>query len=306
MRRRSIRWLFLLAWLVYSHAAGTASETNPLRNLMSKPTLGDTWQKSEKAKFYDKDTLFDLVDGEAEAYFPYGFKAAASAVFEKKGDKTREATLELLEMGSLLDAFGIFSSMRDGESKKVDVGTEGFGGDAQIMFYVDRYFVRATVLSESAASELKGFAKAIAGELPSNKNKPAEVSLVAIPGLVPRSEQYIAQSLLGYAFWPKGIIAKIKTKDATARVFVVLTDSASDAQVALQKYVQEATARGAKVQTIDDDGQRVVVLNDAMQQGVAVSQAGKYLIGAADLKEPEKQGPALLRQLRKRVLAAGK
>ena len=43
-----------------------------------------------------------------------------------------------------------------------------------------------------------------------------------------------------------------------------------------------------------------------MQEGVAVSQAGKYLIGAANLKDPEEQGLPLVRQLRRQVLSAGK
>ena len=43
-----------------------------------------------------------------------------------------------------------------------------------------------------------------------------------------------------------------------------------------------------------------------MQEGVAVSQAGKYLIGAANLEDPEKQGLPLVRQLRQQVLSAGK
>ena len=80
------------------------------------------------------------------------------------------------------------------------------------MFYVDRYFVKAQVYSAAAKGELLSFAKAVAAELPKDKRKPAELALVAIPNLMPRSDQYIGESLLGYAYWPKGMIAQIKTK----------------------------------------------------------------------------------------------
>ena len=287
-------------------AALAAPDAGPLHALMDKSALKEGWTRSGKAEFFDKDTLFNLVDGEAEVYFPYGFKGAVSASYTKGGDKTKEANVELYEMGSLLDAYGVYSTMRDTESEQVDVGAEGFGGTTQVMFYVDKYFIKARVYSEAARGELLSFAKAVANELPADKKKPAQLALVAIPNLVARSDQYVGQSVLGYACWPKGMMAQIKTKDAPTRVFVVMTDSPSDAASALDKYVQEIVGGGTKIKYVDDGGKKVVTLNDRMQEGVAVSQEGKYLIGAANLKDPEKQGLPLVRQLRRQVLSAGK
>ena len=42
--------------------------------------------------------------------------------------RRQEASVEVYEMGSLLDAYGIYSSMREADSKPVNVGTEGFAG----------------------------------------------------------------------------------------------------------------------------------------------------------------------------------
>ena len=57
-----------------------------------------------------------------------------------------------------------------------------------------------------------------------------------ISSVVPRSDQYVGQSVLGYACWAKGMIAQVKMKDSPMRVFVVITDSSSDAASALDKY----------------------------------------------------------------------
>jgi hypothetical protein len=300
-----MRPLTVVAWLLICEMAWAAPGAGPLRTLMAKSALSAGWTRSGKADFFDKNTLFNLVDGEAEAYFPYGFKGAVSATYTQGGDKGKEANVELYEMGSLLDAYGIYSSMRDAESKQVDLGAEGFGDTTQIMFYVDKYFVKVRIDSTAAKGELLSFAKAVADVLPADKKKPAQLALVAIPNFVPRSDQYIGQSVLGYACWPKGMIAQIKTKDATARIFVVMTDSPSAAASALDKYVQE-NAGGTKIKLLVDGGKKVVTLNDPMQGGMAVSPVGKYLIGAANLKDPEKQGIALLEQLRRQVLPAGK
>jgi hypothetical protein len=303
MKSHEIAPLAVVAWLMTCTIAWAAPDAGPLRTLMDKAALTDGWTRAGNADFFDKKTLFNLVDGEAEAYFPYGFEGVVSVRYAKRGDNTKTASVELYAMGSLLDAYGIYSSKREVESKRVNVGAEGFGGATQVMFYVDKYFVKAT-LDLAAAGELSSFVKAVARELPADTKKPGQLSLVAIPGVVPQSDQYIGQSVLGYACWPKGIMAQVKTKETPARVFVVITNSSADATTALDKYVKEIA--DVDIKYVDDGGQKVLTLIDPMHKGVAVSQAGKYLIGAADLEDPEKQGLPLVKQLRLRVRVAGK
>ena len=243
-------WPIAVAWLLACQAAWAAPGD------ALKPALSGGWTRSGAVRSFDKDTLFDLVDGEAEAYFPYGFQTATSANYTKGADGGKEANVEIYEMGSLLDAYGIYSSMRDAGSKPIDVGTDGFGGTTQVMFYAGRYFVKAQVYSASAKGELPGFAKAVAAELPNDKKRPAELALVAVSGLVPRSDQYIGESLLGYACFPKGMLAEVKLAKAPAaapaRVFVVITASPAQAAAALDKYLQEVIGRGTKIKPVDD------------------------------------------------------
>lgn len=301
-----MRWMALIGCLLMYEVACAAPATGPLRTLMEKPALNGGWTRSGKAEFYDKDTLFDLVDGEAEAYFPYGFQGALSAIYTQGGDMAKEVRVEVYEMGSLLDAYGIYSTMREIGSTPVDVGTEGIGGTTQIMFYADKYLVKILVYSSAAGDALLSIAKAVACELPTDKKKPTQLALVAIPDLVPQSDQYIGQSVLGYACWPRGMIAKINMKATSVRIFVVITGSSAAATIALDKYVQEIAGDGRKVNRVTDEGESLLTLNDPMHGGVAVSQAGKYVIGVANLTNPDRQGIPLVRQLRQKVLSAGK
>jgi len=303
MTRTANFLIVLTAWLMASPTvAADAPAAGPLRALMEKSSLPDGWTRTDKVEFFDKDTLFDLIDGEAEAFFPYGFVGAVSARYFKNGDKAREAVVEVFEMGSPLDAFGIFSIMREPDSPPVAVGAEGVGGSTQILFYAGKYFVKAQVFSEEAAGDLSGLAKAVADLLPGGAKPPAQRALVAVPGLVPRSEQYIAQSVLGYACWPKGMTGRVKIGEkTTARVFVVVAGSHAAAQDALDKYAREVSAAGADIKKIDDEGNAVLVLRDSMHGGMAVAPAGKFVLGAANLDQPEKQGPPLVRALRRQA-----
>jgi hypothetical protein len=41
-----------------------------IKDVLPGKSFAKDWVIEEKAKLYDKDTLFDHIDGEAELYFP--------------------------------------------------------------------------------------------------------------------------------------------------------------------------------------------------------------------------------------------
>ena len=70
------------------------------------------------------------------------------------------------------------------------------------MFYQDRYFVRlqATGTTSLEKDTFLAFGQILSKNLPSNTTPPKELKVLEIPGVVPKSERYIAQSLLGMPF----------------------------------------------------------------------------------------------------------
>ena len=94
---------------------------------------------------FDKDTLFDHINGEAELYFPYGFDMLATATYMDRNNPEVWIVADVYRMASLLDAFGIYSNYRKADAASVTVGAEGFVSPSQLMFYQDRYFVRLQV-----------------------------------------------------------------------------------------------------------------------------------------------------------------
>ena len=79
-----MRWLAVVACFMMCEMALAAPGAGPLRTLMDRSALREGWIRSGKAEFFDKDTLFDLVDGEAEAYFPYGFKGGLGHLHQRR------------------------------------------------------------------------------------------------------------------------------------------------------------------------------------------------------------------------------
>ena len=124
--------LFLLWAAVPAFAADTALDA-----VLPAPACAEGWTLQEKVTFYDKETLFDRIDGEAELYFPYGFTRLAYARYSNRQDDRTVIEADVYEMGSLLDAFGIYATYRRKDEADIAIGVEGTISPAQLGYLLE-------------------------------------------------------------------------------------------------------------------------------------------------------------------------
>jgi len=332
MDRCALNMTFVVALILLpgggrNPAVGTVSAESgaPLEQKLQEMPLPEGWKIEAGVTKYDKENVFELIDGEAELYFPYGFQRVLAADYLSGGGRNPAGlrtdspkiriAVELYEMGSLLDAFGIYSNYRDPDTHFVELGAEGFEERTQAMFYQDRYFAKLKLSAKPEGNDgtLMAFAQAVAALLPANTVRPAELKLLGIPRVIPHSEQYIGQSLLGYAFFARGMMAQIPLSDKPAapdtaseqaRLFVVLganpkppaADASQAAAETVSKYVEYLDSAGAQHEWKETDFGKILLAHDPLHKGIAIQQVKGYVIGAARLADPA-QGIELLRQL---------
>lgn len=261
-----------------------AQAQTPIDNIITAKSLPNGWQQTGESKIYDKDNVFDLIDGEAELYFPYGFQRVAAVNYMRGDDPDSETAAEIYEMGSLLDAFGIYSNYRDTKSKLIDIGAEGYGGRGQAVFYQDKYFIKVRAQKMNAKPEdVDSLAKQISAVLPENEQTPAELALIDIPEVVPQTVRYIGQSVLGYEFFPRGLLAQVKAGEKTARVFVVMPKEGETAETMLASYEKYLFENGAAPQKTGPDK---LAVTDPLHRGTIVKTAAANLVGATEFDTP--------------------
>jgi len=293
--------LWVTASFVLALVAAHADEAS-LQERLTALRLPKGWEYKKDLASYDSKNLFELIDGEAELYFPYGFKRALSLSYVSTTNPTASIAasiaVEVYEMGSVLDAFGVYSNYRDTGSKLINIGTEGFGGGSQLMFYQDRYFVKARTIDVSPASyeALMACTRAISKVLPLNTPPPEDLALINIKSVIPQSQQYFAQSLLGYDFFTMGLTADAVAGGARVRMFVVLEISPRNAEEALKRYEAYLTENQARHRWREMTDGKVLVARDPLHNGVLVRQLGNCLIGVAKLTSTD-AGYPLLEQL---------
>lgn len=105
------------------------------------------WKAVGKDRIYDRDTLFDYMNGGAEVYLAFDFRTVHVRKFHRPDGK--EMTLDIYEMGSAPEAFGVFSCDREDEDAGLGQGSEyGFG---LLRFWKGPYFV--TIMTDAQGEE---------------------------------------------------------------------------------------------------------------------------------------------------------
>jgi hypothetical protein len=168
--------------------------------LPSSPPEG--WGLIEKPHLYIRRTLFEHVDGQAELYLKYGFQKSVFAVYQHQKRPENQIEIDICDMGSVLQAFGIFSRLRS-EARLGGIGLDSCGDDRSLLFYKGRYFVMLYG-TEPTPYDMKEFALTVSARITDSSPPPREIGFFPSEGLRPGSIQYFSEGLLGHQFLQKG------------------------------------------------------------------------------------------------------
>jgi hypothetical protein len=229
--------LLLSLLLVPNHTLAAVD----MEELIPPHSCGADWKIEGKLSFYDRETLSDRINGEAELYFPYGFDRMAAARYAPVKKTGAGMDVEIYRMGSLLDAFGMYANYKQKEGRTLGVGAESNLSGSQLFLYQGRYFVHLQVTgTDSAASDtLAECARSVASRLPGDNNKPPELSIFNRPEITSGTERYLPQSLLGYDFLNRGIIADAVLTGTNLQIFLLLGTTTDSASAAFERYRSE-------------------------------------------------------------------
>jgi hypothetical protein len=239
---RITHFFWLLTTLLLSLPLGARAAVD-MEGLLPPASCGVGWQMEGKPLFYDRDTLSDRIDGEAELCFPYGFERMAAARYAPKNNSEAGIDVEIYRMGSLLDAYGMYANYRQKDGNTLAVGAESNISSSQIYLYQGRLFVhiQVTGTADAGTDALIECGRSVASLLPGSKDRPPELSAMDRPEVIKGSERYLPQSLLGYDFLNKGIMADAVAGGTNLQVFRLFGTTAESATVAFDRFRSQLT-----------------------------------------------------------------
>lgn len=272
---------FLLFTVPVAGGDTVRKESEPFQPL---PSCIPGWMIEGTIARYTKDTLYEHINGESELYFPYGFSRADSARYISPKDPKVSIVADVYHMGSILDAFGIFSNYRQADAETVAIGSGGTVSEAQIMFYQGKYFIRLNVSGTLSLDRdvLVACAKAVSARVPGGNSPPPETKLLSITDISPATVRYFPESVLGYRVFPRGFVAGSPALGEDAKIFLILCTSEAEARETMQRYRAMVEKEGGKTENSGNRTTERITAVDPLYKKVTMERIGKYVAGIVE------------------------
>ncbi len=152
------------------------------------PLKVEDYKTDGKDEFYDRQTAFRYMDGAAELYRSYDFKLLMVRRYLKAGHPS--LLVELFDMGSSEDAFGIFSYQTEEEEVGIGQGSDYGGG--LLRFWKGKYFANIFAERETPATkkDILAIGEAIARNIKKEGLKPKLIQFLPEENLLKRTIRY--------------------------------------------------------------------------------------------------------------------
>lgn len=240
----------------------------------------DGWS-SVKSILYTPENLFEYIDGEAEGFLAFDFRSLLSTTYSKDG--FGEIVVDIYDMKSPKNAFGIYSSLRYEDLNFVDIGSQGFLTEDELNFWKGRFFVKVVDYDpiDGPAEMIPRFGEAVAGKIPDPITEEHLIRLLPRKGLVPNSAKFILRSMLGQSFLSNGFIAKYRVGGKECQFFYSEKENAEAAKEAFDRYKATFSGISPSPKRI---GEESFVGSDSYYKTVIAFRKGRFLGGV--LKSP--------------------
>jgi hypothetical protein len=238
-------------------------ETSPaplaIESVLPGSDVVSGWTLSGPAKSYNRDNLFNLVDGQADGFFVYGFE---QVVTQRYVNGKGTIVAEVWQLSTPADAYGLYTFGITGQS-----ATIGNDGDSEpgrrLSFWQDHYTVHVSSLQPVDDAVLWVFAKAIAAALSSGGAAPPLISNLPKEGLQDRSVVFFHEELsiqdqiwlggkniLGLSHETNGVVARYQVAGQLVHLLLVEYPDAGQATAALSALkssaVKDLAAAGSR------------------------------------------------------------
>jgi len=225
------------------------------------PVLPDQvagWDASGPGESYDAETIYAYIDGHAEVYLAYGMQRCVSRRY-RPVDGDAEIVVDLFEMASPADAYGVFSHDRAGET--VAVGQGGIFRHGWLSFWKGSWYgsVYATGGGEDARQDVLDVGAAVAGALEDGGDIPSLVTRMPSSVLDPASVCYLrspqilnahvfvgGDNLFGFGPEVEAVVGKYDLGGAAVHLVLVQYPDETAAEMVERRVREDVGAEGQR------------------------------------------------------------
>ena len=269
-----------------------------LLGLLPKQGELSDWQIVSEPRFFDRNNLFEYIDGAADLYLLYSFRRVITTDYAVGADSS-SVNIEIYCMESPTHAFGIYAAERSPGEQPVDIGVQGYVGANVLNFYKGRYYIKMTsfALAKDLSASLAQMGRSIADKILGEFQEPAIFRYFPVENKIKQSERYIPHGFLGQSYLQNGYRCDYASDQDTYQIFLVPLESEATAQAVLKKYQNFLESQDYKVSHQGDDNAVI-----AEKEHFILAFAFRFYFGGILNIKSLKQGQAAVATMRKNLL----
>ncbi|TFG97042.1 MAG: hypothetical protein E4H13_11460 [Calditrichales bacterium] len=250
------------------------------------------WHPVRADEQYDRDTIFEYMNGAGELYLAYDFKNLMVREYEKTSAPS--VIVEIYQMSSSRDAFGIYTQDLDGDP--VEIGKEAIYAKGLLRFWQGDVFCRILAFAETENTRqlVLQLGRRIAGSIPTKSEKPAMLQILPSENLLPDDIHYFHTSIslnthyylanhniLDLDRTTQALLARYKKSEKKFRLLVVSYPNDERAGQALRQFARVYM----KIDSTDIKGQVITRIEDNTYISAGNSGRFTYFIFEAATQE---------------------
>ena len=251
-----------------------------LKSFIPSPSEFTGFTITHEAEYYNKENLWDYMNGGAPGYLAYGFEKMVT-LHVKNLKNHSEIVVDMYDMGNHLNAFGIYSVERIPGGRDLSVGVDSFHDDTTLCFWQDKYYVK--LLSHDRQPEtvqsLSRLATLIAGKMPKKGEMPHIFNIFPAEERVKKSERYIRGDVLGQTYFTDGFSVEYSSAANYHKIFLIDTTGTREARKNLEAFRDFIKTIGQVTEEDLPSGEQAFAGTHNFYGRVFFARTGSYIIG---------------------------
>jgi hypothetical protein len=293
---RGLGPVLVIGFLVVGIAAGgrvSASRSDEsLERLLPAGNETAGWKAMDKPQVFNKETLFDYIDGGAEIYLEYGFRQLV--VQEYRNEAGGSVVIEVFEMESSPSALGMYTFKSASAGSEVSIGQGGQLADYYLNFWKGNYLVTLTGSDETATTleGLKTLGAAVAGRIPVTGDAPQALSLLPEQGRAAMGLKYFRGPLgvyNSYAFFTEDVFGVKEAAKADYNngysLYLFLYGSRDESRMRFAS-VEKAFQHSGRYTGFSAMGESGFLVRDVKGRTIMALASGPFILASVGADDP--------------------
>jgi len=285
-RRRTLSGMLVSVLLICLGAQLSARQPDDLVTLLPGERYQSDWVLDGEVETYDPANLFEYINGEAELFRDYDFVQMVTAYYIQSEQTSLAFSIDIFDMGSPLNAFGIYSMYRRPGLQFQELGEEGIVSATNVKFYKGKYFVQLNTASMDSGAQcaIISCARNIAAKI-SPASVPEELTWLPETDRMAHTLTYKTRGFMGLENFRSVVQADYRLGKMQCTGFLAIFTDAAEAQQSLQNFTDVVSRQGEILEKGEQAGEQRFLAETQFQGKILAQTHSGFIVGVMGYTE---------------------